>query len=101
MEKISRKRAANKFVERWKSAEGNEDRESRSFLIEFMQDVLGIDNPTQVLDFERRVKGRKIDAFYEDMGILIEAKSRKPGILDEQREIRLRDTLSTGEMVRQ
>ena len=85
MEKISRKRAANKFVERWKSAEGNEDRESRSFLIEFMQDVLGIDNPTQVLDFERRVKGRKIDAFYEDMGILIEAKSRKPGILDEQR----------------
>ena len=71
MEKISRKRAANKFVERWKSAEGNEDRESRSFLIEFMQDVLGIDNPTQVLDFERRVKGRKIDAFYEDMGIQI------------------------------
>jgi len=85
MEKISRKRAANKFVERWKSAEGNEDRESRSFLIEFMQDALGVDNPTQVLDFERRVKGRKIDAFYEDMGILIEAKSRKPGILDEQR----------------
>ncbi len=72
-------------MERWQQAEGNEDREARSFLIELLQDVLGIKDPTKVLDFERRVKGRKIDAFYEDMGILLEAKSRKPGILDERR----------------
>ena len=38
--------------------------------------VLGIANPTQHLDFERKVKGRRIDVFYEDMGILIENKSR-------------------------
>ena len=81
----NQKQAARKFVERWQQAEGNEDREARSFLIELLQDVLGIKDPTKVLDFERRVKGRKIDAFYEDMGILLEAKSRKPGILDERR----------------
>ncbi|WP_165248872.1 class I SAM-dependent DNA methyltransferase [Adlercreutzia sp. ZJ141] len=85
MAKTTNKQAIRAFVERWKSAECNEDREARSFLIEFLSDVLGIENPTRIIDFERRVKGRKIDAFYEDMGILIEAKSRKPGILDEQR----------------
>lgn len=82
----NQKQTARKFVERWQQAEGNEDREARSFLIEFLSDALGIKEPTKVLDFERRVKGRKIDAFYEDMGILIEAKSRKPGILDERRD---------------
>jgi len=86
MDQNKRKQAVKDFIERWQNAEGNEDREARSFLIEFLSDALGIKEPTKVLDFERRVKGRKIDAFYEDMGILIEAKSRKPGILDERRD---------------
>ncbi len=73
---INQKQAAKAFVERWKAEEGNEDRQARSFWIEFTQKVLGIDDPTYVLDFERKVKGRKIDVFYEDMGILIEMKSR-------------------------
>ena len=38
--------------------------------------MLGVANPTHVLDFQRKAKGRKIDVFYEDMGILIENKSR-------------------------
>jgi molybdopterin converting factor small subunit len=38
--------------------------------------VLGVPNPTQHLEFERKVKGRKIDVFYEDRGILIEMKGR-------------------------
>lgn len=71
-----KKAAAREFVKRWQSAEGNEDREARSFWIEFAQELLGIPNATKVLNFERRVKGRKIDVFYEDMGVLIENKSR-------------------------
>ncbi|MBQ9003871.1 MAG: class I SAM-dependent DNA methyltransferase [Eggerthellaceae bacterium] len=63
-------------MERWRNEEGNEQRESNSFWIELCQNVLGIANPTQKLDFERKVKGRRIDVFYEDMGILIENKSR-------------------------
>lgn len=73
---VNQKQAAKQFVERWKAEEGNEDRQSRSFWIELAQKVLGIDDPTHVLEFERKVKGRKIDVFYEDMGILIEMKSR-------------------------
>lgn len=73
---IDQERAAKAFVKRWKEAEGNEDRQSRSFWIEFAEDVLGIESATKTLDFERPVKGRKIDVFYEDMGVLIEMKSR-------------------------
>lgn len=70
------KTAAKKFVERWQATEGNEQRESNSFWIELCSQVLGIANPTQQLDFERKVKGRRIDVFYEDRSILIENKSR-------------------------
>lgn len=74
---LAEQRAAAKgFVERWEAAEGNEDREARSFWIELLHDVLGVASPTRALDFERRVKGRKIDVFCEDMGVLVEAKSR-------------------------
>lgn len=86
MNAVNQKQKIKEFIERWQAAEGNEDREARSFLIKFIEDVLGFSDATRVVDFERRVKGRKIDAFYEDMGILIEAKSRKPGILDEPRD---------------
>lgn len=83
MNLAQQKANAKAFVARWKGAEGNEDREARSFWIQFAEELLGISNATYALDFERRVKGRKIDVFYEDMGILIENKSRGCS-LDEQ-----------------
>lgn len=76
MNQMEQRKAAREFVTRWKAAKGSEDSEARSYWIEFCQNVLGIANPTTVLDFERRVKGRKIDVFFEDVGILIENKSR-------------------------
>ncbi len=56
MTPTEQKKAAKQFVERWKAAEGNEQRESNSFWIELCQNVLGIANPTHVLDFERKVQ---------------------------------------------
>ena len=76
MKPNEQKKAAKDFVARWKAAEGNEQRESNSFWIELCQNVLGIANPTQHLDFERKVKGKRIDVFYEDRSVLIENKSR-------------------------
>ena len=76
MNPTEQKHAAKAFVARWQAAEGNEQRESNKFWIELCQEVLGIPNATHVLDFERKAKGRRIDVFYEDMGILIENKSR-------------------------
>lgn len=69
-------RAAKQFVARWQNQAGNEEEQSRSFWIELLEGVLGIQNITHVLQFERKVRGRKIDVFYEDMGILIEQKGR-------------------------
>lgn len=85
MNQVEQKNAAKAFVERWQAAEGNEQRESNSFWIELCVEVLGIPNPTHALSFERKVQGKRIDVFYEDMGILIENKSR--GVdLDKQYE---------------
>ena len=83
------KKAARDFVARWKAAEGNEQRESNSFWIELCMNVLGIANPTQHLDFERKVKGRRIDVFYEDRSVLIENKSR--GVSLDAPEVRGKD----------
>lgn len=73
---LNQKQAAKEFVERWKAEEGDEIKQSRSFWIELASKVLGINDPTYVLEFERKVQGRLVDVFYEDMGILIEQKSR-------------------------
>ena len=76
MDQIEQKAAAKAFVERWMAAEGSEDRESDNFWIELCGELLEIPNPTYVLDRQRKVRGRRIDIFYEDRGILIENKSR-------------------------
>lgn len=73
---LGRKGEIKQFVERWKALPCVEEEHSRSFWIEFVEQVLGIPNATRILEFERKVKGRKIDVFYEDMGILIEQKGR-------------------------
>lgn len=76
MTPAEQKRAAKYFVARWESLPCVEEEHSRSFWIELLQDVLGVQNATHALEFERKVKGRKIDVFYEDMGILVEMKGR-------------------------
>lgn len=76
MNPVQQKANAKKFVEHWLKESGNEEEQSRSFWIQLLEEVLGITNATHVLQFERKVKGRKIDVFYEDMGILIEQKGR-------------------------
>ena len=74
------KRAAKAFVERWRALPCVEEEHSRSFWIELLQDVYGLKNATHALEFERKVKGRKIDVFYEDMGVLVEMKGRGIGL---------------------
>ena len=76
MNPAQQKANAKKFIERWQNELGNEEEQSRSFWIQLLEEVLGVQNATHVLQFERKVKGRKIDVFYEDMGILIEQKGR-------------------------
>ena len=84
MNQAQQKAAAKAFVKRWQAAEGNEEKEARSFWIELCSEVLGIANPTHVLDFERRVRRRRIDVFFDDAKVLVEMKSADVG-LDEAR----------------
>lgn len=70
------KKAARAFVARWQATEGSEQAESAKFWLELFTDVLGVAGATRLLDFERKVKGRRIDVFHEDVGVLIEHKSR-------------------------
>ena len=84
MNQAQQKAAAKAFVKRWQAAEGNEEKEARSFWIELCSEVLGIANPTHVLDFERRVRRRRIDVFFDDAKVLVEMKSADVG-LDEVR----------------
>ena len=76
MSHVEQKRRVKEFVRRWQNEPGNEEEQSRSFWIQLLEEVLGVQNATHILQFERKVHGRKIDVFYEDMGILIEQKGR-------------------------
>ena len=64
---IENKKGAKEIIELWKELPCVEEEHSRSFWIEFVQQVLGIPDATRILEFERKVKGRKIDVCYEDM----------------------------------
>ena len=76
MDSRNQKENIKEFVRRWSAQTGAEEEQDRSFWIEFLQDCLGVTNATKLLDFQRKVGGRKIDVFYEDMKILIEQKGR-------------------------
>ena len=76
MDSRNQKENIKEFVRRWSAQTGAEEEQDRSFWIEFMQDCLGVLNATKLLDFQRKVGGRKIDVFYEDMKILIEQKGK-------------------------
>ena len=71
-----RKRQARAFADYWAAAEGYEIGEAQSFWRDFAHRLLGIADVNGYIDFERRVKGKRIDAFVEDYGVLIEHKSR-------------------------
>ena len=43
------------FIERWKNR-GDEKSDTQKFWIEFLREVCGVDNPTELIDFEKRVE---------------------------------------------
>ena len=79
MTEAERKEAVRQFVQRWAN-KGKEDEHSRSYWIEFLQDVVGMDNVTQRVDFEKKVIGpdgntKRIDVYIPETRVLIEQKS--------------------------
>ena len=85
MQDSKQKIAAKAFAEKWKG-HGYEKGESQTFWLELLQNVLGVENPYDVITFENQVQLSHtsfIDAYIIPTKVLIEQKSidkdlRKP-----------------------
>lgn len=79
MTDTERREAARQFYNKW-HGRGKEDEDDRSFWIDFLQDVLGIDHVTDRIEFQKKVVGKdghtkRIDAYIPETRVLIEQKS--------------------------
>ncbi|MDO4863164.1 MAG: methylase, partial [Ruminococcus sp.] len=70
-------KAAKEFVTRWEG-KGDEKQETALFWIDLLQNVLGIENPTSIIQFEKPVVVEKntkfIDGYIPSTKVLIEQK---------------------------
>ena len=79
MTDTDRREAARQFCQRWVS-KGREDEDARSYWIEFLQNIIGMDNVTERVEFEKKVIGpdgntKRIDVYIPETRVLIEQKS--------------------------
>ena len=66
------------FIKRWSSS-GNEKSDTQKFWLELLRDVLSLQHPEEVINFEKRVELEHIsfiDGYIPSTGIIIEQKSR-------------------------
>ena len=78
MTDAEKREAARQFYQKW-AGRGKEDEDDRSFWFDFLQ-MLGVDNITDRIDFQKKVVGpdgntKKIDAYIPETKVLIEQKS--------------------------
>ena len=80
MTDAERREAARQFSQKWANR-GREDEDDRSFWIEFLQDVIGLDHVTDRIEFQKKVLNSKgtlsnrIDAYIPETKVLIEQKT--------------------------
>ena len=79
MTDAQQREAARQFYYKWKD-KGREDEDARSFWIDILQEIMGIDRVTDRVDFEKKVVGedgntKRIDVYIPETRVLIEQKS--------------------------
>ena len=79
MTDAEQREAARQFYQKWANR-GREDEDDRSYWIDFLQDVMGVDHVTDRIDFQKKVVGpdgntKRIDAYIPETRVLIEQKS--------------------------
>ena len=79
MTDAERREAARQFYQKWVN-KGKEDEDDRSYWIDFLQDVMGVDHVTDRIEFQKKVVGpdgntKRIDAYIPETRVLIEQKS--------------------------
>ena len=78
MNDVERREAARQFYYKWQDR-GREDEDARSYWIDILQNILGLDRVTDRVDFEKKVldagSTRRIDVYIPETRVLIEQKS--------------------------
>ncbi|MGI6400509.1 MAG: class I SAM-dependent DNA methyltransferase [Thermoguttaceae bacterium] len=78
MTDAQRRKAVRQFVEKWRGR-GNEDEDGRSYWLDLLTDVMGVDRATDYVDFEKKVivdgNTKRIDAYLPETHVIIEQKS--------------------------
>lgn len=79
MTDAQQREAARQFFYRWKG-KGKEDEHARSYWIELLHDVLGVEDVTQRVEFEKKLVGSKgsterIDVYIPETRVIIEQKT--------------------------
>ena len=79
MTDAQQREAARQFFYKW-NGKGKEDEDARSYWIDILQDILGIDHVTDRVEFEKKVIGgdgntKRIDVYIAETHVLIEQKS--------------------------
>lgn len=78
MTDAEQREAARQFINRW-MGKGKEDEDGRSYWIDLLTSVLGMDNITERLNFEKKVvvdgNTKRIDVYIPETSVIIEQKS--------------------------
>ena len=78
MTDAEQEKAARQFVNRW-MGKGKEDEDGRSYWIDLLTNVLGMDNVTERLNFEKEScndgNTKRIDVYIPETRVIIEQKS--------------------------
>lgn len=79
MTDAQKREAARNFINKWKD-KGKEDEDARSFWIDILQNILGVQDATDRMEFEKKVVGadgntKRIDVYIPETKVLIEQKS--------------------------
>lgn len=79
MTDAQQREAARQFIYRW-HGKGKEDEDARSYWIEILTDILGVERVTERVEFEKKVVGadgntKRIDVYIPETHVLIEQKS--------------------------
>ena len=77
MTDAEQREAARQFVNRW-MGKGKEDEDGRSYWIDLLTNVLGMDNVTERLNFEKKVvidgNTKRIDVYIPETRVIIEQR---------------------------
>ena len=79
MTDAQQREAARQFYYKW-TGNGKEDEDARSYWIDILQNILGVENITNRVSFEKKVVGgdgnvKRIDVYIPETNVLIEQKS--------------------------